>query len=98
MSQDIVPRDNEILFYTTPEGTVRVEVVFQGETFWMTLNRIAELFGTTKQVVSYHLQNIYETGELSREATVKEILTVQTEDRRDVSRSLPVFVHFGFSL
>ena len=52
----------------------------------MNINRIADLFGTSKQDVSYHLQNIYDTGELKREATVKEILTVQVEGRRKVSR------------
>ena len=57
----------------------------------MNINRIAELFGTTNQVVSYHLQNIYETGELKREATVKEILTVRTEGKRQVSRNLDFF-------
>lgn len=80
MSNEITLHENEIILYTTPDGGVRVEVVFQDETFWMTINRIAELFGTTKQAISYNLQNIYDTGELKREATVKEILTVQNKE------------------
>jgi hypothetical protein len=91
MGKELIPKNNEIIIYTSAEGDVRVEVLFQNDTFWMNINRIAELFGTTKQVVSYHLQNIYETGELKREATVKEILTVQTEGKRQVSRSLDFF-------
>jgi len=91
MSNEILPRGNDLLFYSTPDGSVRVEVVFQDETFWMTINRMAELFGTTKQAISQHLHNIYETGELRREATVKEILTVQIEGDRKVSRSLDYF-------
>ena len=82
------PAEGEIIFYTSPDGVTRVEVFFQDETVWLTINRIAELFGTTKQVISYHLQNIYDSGELSREATVKEILTVQEEGGRQVSRRL----------
>ena len=91
MSNEMIPPSNDLLFYSTPDGSVRVEVVFQDETFWMTINRMAELFGTTKQAISQHLQNIYETGELKREATVKEILTVQIEGDRKVSRSLDYF-------
>jgi len=91
MGKELVPQNNEIIIYSSAEGDVRVEVLFQDNTFWMNINRIAELFGTTKQVVSYHLQNIYETGELKREATVKEILTVRTEGKRQVSRSLDSF-------
>jgi hypothetical protein len=91
MNKDMVPQENELIFYSTPDGKVNVEVLFQSETFWLTLNRVAELFGATKQVVSYHLQNIYETNELSKEATVKEILTVQTEGERQVSRNLDYY-------
>jgi hypothetical protein len=91
MSNEITPPENDLILYSTPDGSVRVEVVFQNETFWMTINRIAELFGTTKQVVSYHLQNIYETKELSQDSTVKEILTVQTEGDRKVSRNLDYY-------
>ncbi len=83
--------DSDIIFYTTPGGAVRVEVVYQDETFWLTINRMAELFGTSKQSISYHLQNIYSDNELNREATVKEILTVQLEGQREVSRKLEYY-------
>lgn len=83
--------DSDIIFYTTPDGAIRVEVVYQDETFWLTINRMAELFGTSKQSVSYHLQNIYSENELDREATVKEILTVQMEGQREVSRKLEYY-------
>jgi len=85
------PREGEIIIYTTPSGVARVEVFFQNETFWLPLNRIAELFGTSKQNISYHLQQIFDSGELHRETTVKEILTVQREGNRDVSRKLDYY-------
>lgn len=81
----------EILLYTTPNGNVRVEVFFQGETFWLPQARMAELFASTKQVVSYHLRNIFETKELDRVATVKEILTVQIEGGREVARNVEYY-------
>ena len=91
MAKEMVPEGNDLIFYSTPDGSIKVEVVFQDETFWMTVNRMAELFCSSKQAVSRHLQNIFETGELKREATVKEILTVQIEGGRKVSRNLDYF-------
>jgi hypothetical protein len=85
------PGEGQILIYTTPQGSAMVEVFFQDETFWLTLNRMAELFGTTKQAISYHIQQIYESGELDRQATVKDILTVQPEGGRKVSRKLDYY-------
>jgi hypothetical protein len=91
MADNPTPREGEIIFYTTPEGITKVEVVFQDETFWLTLNRMADLFSTSKQDISYHLQQIYDSGELIRGATVKEILTVQSEGNRNVSRKLDYY-------
>lgn len=91
MGDELVPREGQVLLYTTPEGHVRVEVSYEGETFWLTLNRIAELFGTSKQAVSQHLQNIFASKELQRAATVKRMLTVQTEGGRQVSRTLDYY-------
>lgn len=55
------------------------------------MNKVADLFGTTKQNISYHLQNIYKEGELSKKLTVKEILTVQNEGSREISRSIEYY-------
>jgi hypothetical protein len=85
------PVEGQALIYATADGTVRVEVLYGAETFWLTINRMAELFGTTKQTISYHLRQVHESGELSREATVKGILTVQREGSRDVSRTLDYY-------
>lgn len=82
---------SDIIFYTSPDGAVHIEVFYQNETFWLTMNRMAELFGTTKQSISYHLQNIFSDKELQKEATVKEILTVQSEGERKVSRNLEYY-------
>ncbi|TDA68682.1 MAG: hypothetical protein D9V47_08005 [Clostridia bacterium] len=91
MRKDMQPWAGDILLYATEDGAARIEVFFQDETFWLTMNRMADLFGATKQAISYHLQRIYETNELQREATVKEILTVQVEGGREVSRKLEYY-------
>jgi len=91
MNDNHNPQEGEIIFYTTPEGVTKVEVVFQDETFWLPLNRMADLFSTSKQDISYHIQNIFESKELNKEATVKEILTVQQEGKREVSRKLEFY-------
>src|SRR3989304_2050003 len=79
---------SQFLLYQSSDGQTRLEVRLENETVWLSLNQMAELFQTTKQNVSLHIQNIYAEGELRREATVKEYLTVQKEGSREVSRSL----------
>jgi hypothetical protein len=55
---------NEILLYTTPNGKVKVEIYLQNETIWLTQQKIADLFGVDRTVVTKHLKNIFETNEL----------------------------------
>jgi len=76
---------SEILLYQTDDGSTRVEVRLQEETVWLSQLRMAELFQTTKQNINLHLQNMFSEGELKREATVKEYLTVQFEGSRETS-------------
>jgi len=81
-------RQQELLIYSTNDGQTRVEVRMTGDTVWLSQAQMAELFHTTKQNISLHIQNILEEGELTEEATVKDFLTVQTEGRRQVSRHI----------
>ncbi len=74
---NIVPQGGEIVIYQTEGGQTKIEVRLGGETLWLNQAGLAELFQTTKQNVSLHIQNIYDEGELLEEATVKESLTVQ---------------------
>ena len=81
----------EFLLYTAPNGAVKVEVLLANETIWLTQKRMAELFGVGVPAVSKHLDNIYESGELQREATVSVLETVQQEGTRQVTRKLEYF-------
>lgn len=92
MSESLpAPKDAKILIYQSDAGEVRLEVRLQDETVWLTQNLMAELYQTTKQNISLHVQNIYEEGELSPEATVKEYLTVRQEGSRSVQRRLDYY-------
>ena len=79
---------SEFLLYTAPNGEVKIEVLLSGETIWLTQKRIAQLFGVGVPAISKHLDNIYDSGELQREATISILETVQQEGKREVKRKL----------
>ena len=81
---------NEIVVYQ-PNETMRLEVRVENDTVWLTQAQLCELFGVVKSNVSYHLKNIFSSGELSRLATVQEIRTVQNEGGRQVVRMVDVY-------
>lgn len=85
------PQHSEIIFYNTPSGDVKIEVIFTDETFWLTQKRIAELFGVEVPAINKHLSNIYETGELHKDATISILETVQQEGRRMVKRKVEFY-------
>jgi hypothetical protein len=82
---------SEIILYTTPQGHIKVEVILQDETVWLTQKAMAELFGVAKSTISEHLSNVYESGELQMEATVRNFRTVQKEGEREVTRNLEFY-------
>jgi hypothetical protein len=93
--------NSDLILYQTEDGHTRIQCRFENETVWLTQQHMAELFQTTKQNVSLHIQNIYEERELERGATVKESLTVQLEGKRSVQRrvefyNLDVIISVGY--
>jgi hypothetical protein len=82
---------NNFVLYTNENGEVKVEVFLQDETLWLTQKAMAELFDTAKSTISEHLKNIFESGELQRETTVRKIRTVQKEGNRQVTRYLEYY-------
>jgi hypothetical protein len=79
---------SDLILYTSDDGTTRVDLRVESGTIWLSQAEIAELFQTTKQNVSLHAQNIFADVELTPAATVKESLTVQTEGKRPVKRTI----------
>ncbi|MDF1591920.1 MAG: virulence RhuM family protein [Desulfobacterales bacterium] len=90
-SNKIPEGGSQVVLYQTEDGQSRVQVRLENETVWLTQNLMAELYQTTKQNISLHIQNIYEEGEHTPEATVKKHLTVRQEGSRSVKRLLDYY-------
>lgn len=84
-------QSTEFLLYTAPNGKIKVEVLLSNETIWLTQKRMAELFGVGVPAISKHLENIFESNELQREATVSILETVRQEGQRTVRRKLEYY-------
>ncbi|NNM80871.1 MAG: virulence RhuM family protein [Gallionella sp.] len=82
---------SQFLLYTAPNGAVKVDVYFQNETAWLTQKALAELFGVQVPAINKHLKNIFESGELSREATVSKMEIVRAEGDREVVREVEFY-------
>ena len=81
----------QILLYQTSDGESRIEVRLEGETVWLNQEQMAELFQRNKSTISRHINNAFEEGELTPEATVAFFATVQTEGNRQVERDIAFY-------
>ena len=81
----------QILLYQTPDGESRIEVRLQGETVWLSLDQMAELFQRNKSTISRHIKNVFEEGELQPNTTVAFLATVQMEGKRKVERDIAYY-------
>jgi hypothetical protein len=82
---------SELLFYTTPNGSVKIEIYIQNETVWLSQQKLALLFGIERSVITKHLKNIYASNELIKESTCAKIAQVQTEGNREVTREIEFY-------
>lgn len=81
----------EFLLYRSEDGQARIEVRMAGETVWLSLAQMSELFGRDKSVISRHVRNVYQEGELSPTGTVAVFATVQQEGDRQVGRDIEFY-------
>ena len=81
----------EIIIYQTADGETRLDVRMENDSVWLTQAQMVELFNSTKQNVSLHINNLFKEGELERGATVKEYLIVQQEGHRSVKRKIAAY-------
>ena len=81
---------NEIILYQ-PDDTLALDIRVEDESVWMTQTQIVELFDSSKANISEHLKHIFQSGELTREATVRKFRTVRQEGNRVVTRTLEFF-------
>jgi hypothetical protein len=88
MTHDAPKPASELILYQTEDGRTRIECRFEGETLWLTQALIAELFQKDVRTINEHLVNIFDEGELSREATIRKLRMVRTEGKREVTREI----------
>ena len=91
----------ELVIFESQNSDIKLEVNVENETVWLSQNQMTQLFDTTKQNISLHLSNIFKEGELDKNSSVKEYLTVQKEGERQVSRNtkyynLDVIISVGY--
>lgn len=79
---------SNIIFYKTSNDKIKIEVVFNNETFWLSQKRMSELFGVDLTTINYHLKQIFESGELDEKATIGKIPIVQMEGEREITRQV----------
>ena len=87
------PPDNQsnFLLYTGNDGDVNVEVFLKDENVWLTQKAMGLLFGVESHTITYHLKEIFRSGELDEKATTRKIRVVQNEGKRQVTRKLDFY-------
>lgn len=83
--------NDNMLIYQSADGNIKIDVRFEKETVWLSLDQMATLFGRDKSTISRHVKNVFEEGELSPETTVAKFATVQTEGNREVARNIEYY-------
>ncbi len=91
MEDHLSANQSNFLLYTSQNGEVKIDVLLQDETVWLSQKGMQELFGKSKQTVSEHINNVFEEGELEQIGTVRKFRTVQSEGTRKVSRNLDFY-------
>ena len=83
--------DSKLILYTSNSGDVSVQVQYEDGTFWLTQRRMSELFNVNVSTINEHLRSIFDSGELSEEATIRKFRIVQQEGSRTVSREVSLY-------
>ncbi|NQE05827.1 hypothetical protein C5S32_08145 [ANME-1 cluster archaeon GoMg1] len=89
--RDIVKQESDFILYTSNDGDVNVEVVLKDENVWLTQKAMGLLFGVESHTITYHLKEIFKSGELDEKATTRKIRAVQNEGKRQVTRGLDFY-------
>ncbi|MDD5298638.1 MAG: hypothetical protein PHU46_17185 [Rhodocyclaceae bacterium] len=85
ISEPSGPGKGQFLVYEAEDGRVKIDVRLDEETVWLPQAQLGELFQTSQQNISLHIQHVYEEGELAPESTHKKYLLVRAEGGREVT-------------
>lgn len=98
MGNDISPNQSSFIIYTSQNGEVKVDVLLQDETVWLTQKAMQELFGKAKATISEHISNVFKEGELDKNSVVRKFRTT-ADDGKDYTTSfynLDVIISVGY--
>ena len=87
--------ESNIIMYTTEDGLTKIETTFDGDTVWLSKAQMAELFQRDRSVISKHIKNVFEEGELTRESNV-QILHIANSDKPVEFYNLDVIISVGY--
>jgi hypothetical protein len=84
-------KTGDIILYRSKNAAIKLEVTYEDETFWLSQKQLSELFDVEVPTINYHLKEIFRSGELEPDATIRKIRIVQTEGNREVSREVEFY-------
>lgn len=87
----MIANNDQMLIYQSEDGSIKIDVRFEQDTVWLTLEQMSTLFGRDKSTISRHIKNVFEEGELPTVATVANFATVQVEGERTVQRNIDYY-------
>ncbi len=89
---------SEIIFYSNPQGAIKVEVYYEEETFWLSQKRMAVLFGVEVQTINYHLKEIFKSGELSEDSVIRKLRIAATDGKEYLTNfyNLDAIISVGY--
>jgi hypothetical protein len=91
MKNSMIDQQQHFVLYTSADGNILVDVVLQDENVWLTQKAMGLLFGVESHTITYHLKEIFRSGELDEKATTRKIRAVQNEGKRQVTRNLDFY-------
>ena len=90
-------KHDEIVIYQSEDGQVKVDVLFENETVWLTMDQMCQLFGKAKSTISEHIQNIYAEGELVEEESRRKIGISEYSTKPTSFYNIDVIISVGYN-
>jgi hypothetical protein len=92
---DLIPKQNNFILYTTPEGEVKLNVLLENETIWLTQEQMSQLFDRERSVITKHIGNVFSEGELEEKSNVQN-LHISGSDKPVKFYNLDVIISVGY--
>ncbi|MBF0345698.1 MAG: virulence RhuM family protein [Nitrospirae bacterium] len=95
---NIMPKSSDIIFYSSADGNMHIEVFFKDETFWLSQKRMADLFGVEIPTINYHLKEIFKSGELQEDSAIRKILITADDGKNYLTNlyNLDIIIAVGY--